>query len=219
MTSSDRSKRTEIQSLVPISQLTAEQRNTLRMLLPGYQAEETLIVPRGTLPLELKAEVISSDRVKLLVAGQRGMGKTTELERLRRLLEESEVLPVFIQFGAQHSITLPMLIRVMGGELLKHPTSKLTTKDRAKFVDWFSTEEEIYVEHEGGSGAAAIGGKIPLLTAELGVEHRKSTEKKKTSIEDRPISDLIARFNDLISSVKRRNGIRPVFIDTVSIVL
>ena len=71
------------------------------MLHPNFAAEPTMIVPRGTLPEQLLAEIESSSNGKFLVAGQRGMGKTTELRRLLDLLNKGPFLPLFIQFGAQ----------------------------------------------------------------------------------------------------------------------
>ena len=88
--------------------MTDEQKKTLARLIPNAKADKELIVNRGSLPEELHAFILPSDSVKLLVAGQRGMGKTIQLQRLVEMLAadtEEQFIPVFSQFGAQDTIT------------------------------------------------------------------------------------------------------------------
>src|SRR5690348_9959386 len=105
--------------------MNAEQRESLSLLLPNAVPNPSLIVPRGKLPEQLLADIVPSDTTKLLVAGQRGMGKTTELRRLETRLGESDFVAVFLQFGAQPFITHSGLIRAMAHALVSHPESKL----------------------------------------------------------------------------------------------
>ena len=67
--------------------MTDDQKKTLCLLLPNVVPDSRLIVPRGKLPEQLQAEILPSDTTKILVAGQRGMGKTTELRRLTGFLQ------------------------------------------------------------------------------------------------------------------------------------
>jgi hypothetical protein len=81
--------------------MSSDQKKTLSMLSPITTPSRDVIVPRTNLPEQLLAEIEPSDAVKIFVAGQRGMGKTTELRRFVDLLEDSEFLPIFLQFGSQ----------------------------------------------------------------------------------------------------------------------
>ena len=108
------------------------------MLLPNFAAEAGLIVARGKLPEDLKSEVETSDSVKLLVAGQRGM----ELRRLAGLLAGGKTQPVPIQFGAQRSISHSMLIRAMAHGLRDAVGVKLSSKILNRFDGWFADESD-----------------------------------------------------------------------------
>ncbi|HTD97207.1 MAG TPA: hypothetical protein VK627_09760, partial [Edaphobacter sp.] len=58
------------------------ERETLANLLPNAKYRSAFVISRGSLPDELFADIQTDNCVKVLVAGQRGMGKTTELRRL-----------------------------------------------------------------------------------------------------------------------------------------
>lgn len=121
--------------------MTPEQRKTLELLLPNSVPAMKLIVPRGNLPEQLHAEILPSDSPKILVAGQRGMGKTTELRRLVEALNGSEFLPIFLQFGAQESISHSGLIRAMAHSLYLAGESKLDKNLTRIFSSGISTRK------------------------------------------------------------------------------
>src|SRR2546427_1892977 len=167
---------------------------------------------RLQLPEDLRAEVEASDSVKILVAGQRGMGKTTELRRLEALLGGGEIVPVFVQFGAQESITHPMLIRAMGHTLRDGVGEKLSTKVTTRFESLFAEQTEVIEVEEGSEGSAGIGGKIVVLEAGKKIHHKdlKKTTRKTTVV--RSIDELVTAFNALIEEAKRVSKRRVVFI-------
>src|SRR5208282_2197550 len=193
-------------------QMTDDQKKTLGLLLPNAIPDSGLIVPRGKLPAQLHADIEPSDTTKLLVAGQRGMGKTTELRRLTALLQDSDYLPVFLQFGAQPSITHAGLIRAMGEALLLHRFSKLNVKSFQHFQEWYLREEVTHVVEEGTRGEAGLGGEYVVFSAKGKLEHKSSRKTKKIQKVAKDTRELIIRFNRLIQEVRKRTGKRVVFI-------
>ena len=192
--------------------MTGEQKKTLGLLLPSAVPDSSLIVPRGKLPEQLQAEILPSDTTKILVAGQRGMGKTTELRRLTELLEDSAFLPIFLQFGAQPCITHAALLGSMAEALLLNPSSKLDVKSFKHFQDWYLLEKITSIEEEDSEGHASIGGNYIVLSAK-GQIHRKSSRKttrRKTVIKD--TRELMTRFNNLVQKVRAATGKRVVFV-------
>jgi len=192
--------------------MTDDQKKTLGLLLPNAIPDSGLIVPRGKLPAQLHADIEPSDTTKLLVAGQRGMGKTTELRRLTALLQDSDYLPVFLQFGAQPSITHAGLIRAMGEALLLHRFSKLNVKSFQHFQEWYLREEVTHVVEEGTRGEAGLGGEYVVFSAKGKLEHKSSRKTKKIQKVAKDTRELIIRFNRLIQEVRKRTGKRVVFI-------
>jgi hypothetical protein len=192
--------------------MTEDQKKTLGLLLPNAVPDSRLIVPRGKLPEQLQAEILPSDTTKILVAGQRGMGKTTELRRLAAFLPESGFLAVFLQFGAQPSITHTGLIRAMAQALLLHPASKLDAKSFEHFDEWYLREETMSAIEEGSEGEAGLGGEYLVLSAKGKIRRKSSrkTTKSRTVVKD--ARELMARFNSLIQKVRKTTGSRVVFI-------
>lgn len=193
--------------------MTKDQQETLRRLQPTY-ADPSLIVGRSSLPTELHAELTSSEAVKLLIAGQRGMGKTTELKRLLALFDSADTFAVFVQFGAQESITNPMLVSHMAGQLMAtiDSPSEKTLKARDELKNWFYREEYEEVSEEGSDGSASVGGDLKLLKASKGVSHSSRKTSKKSREASRDLNDLIDRFNLLINAVRKSTGKRIVFV-------
>lgn len=195
--------------------MTEDQKKTLEMLLPSYSTDPELIVPRGKLPEQLHTEIESSEEVKFLLAGQRGMGKTTELKRLVNLLSNTEILPIFVQFGAQADITHPLLINAMADSLISNmeeKTSKEFNKMYKIFQDWFVEEDKLIVDLEGSEGSASIGGKIPIAKGKAGLHFKSNkTNTKKLKI-NKAIEDLIDHFNQLIIKARKETSKRIAFI-------
>lgn len=191
--------------------MTESQRKTLAMLQPNLVVEPSLLVPRGKLPEQLLAEIESSEDGKFLVAGQRGMGKTTELRRLFELLKK-EFLPVFVQFGAQESITYPMLIDAMAQALLRDPQAKISSRLQTRYRDWFTEEEELLNAEETSQGSASIGGEIVLVGGKRSVSHKKQKARSKKTKILKGLQDLLAVFNDLIAEAQKQSSRRVVFI-------
>ncbi len=192
--------------------MNKDQKKTLELLLPNSIPTMELIVPRGNLPEQLHAEILPSDSAKLLVAGQRGMGKTTELRRLVDLLSESEFLPIFLQFGAQESITQVGLIYAMAQSLYLDPGAKLEKRSYEQFLQWYDREETAFVVEESMEGAAAVGGDLLFLKAKGGVKRKSGKKNKKTRRKIRDVRDLLTKFNELIERSRNASKKRIVFV-------
>jgi len=192
--------------------MDASQKKTLAFLLPYSAAETTLIVPRGKLPEQLHAEITPAETPKLLVAGQRGMGKTTELKRLVEHLRHSEFLPVFLQFGAQPSISQAGLVEAMAQALYLHPSSKLDEKSYRQLQEYFFLEEFESVTEEGHTGEAGIGGEYVLISAKKKVQRKSLRKTKRTRKPQRDARELLDRFNTLIQKARKASDKRVVFI-------
>jgi hypothetical protein len=192
--------------------MTNDQKKTLEMLHPNFPAGPNLIVPRGKLPEQLFAEIQVSQNGKFLVAGQRGMGKTTELLRLFHLLKDQRFLPLFVQFGAQESITYPMLIDAMAQGLLREPGIKLNRSLQSRYRDWFTEEEDVLKTEEGTEGAASIGGQLYIVGAKKGVRHATTKSKTKKRKILKGLQDLVSLFNELILDAESVTSKRVVFI-------
>jgi len=192
--------------------MNEDQKQTLAWLNSNALPQSELIVERGNLPEQLKAEILPSDSVKLLVAGQRGMGKTTELRRFVTLLADSKFLPIFLPFGAQESITHAGLIYAMANALYSDPNSKLEEKSFQSFQDWYAQEEVVQLSEEGTEGTAGVGGSVYLLEAR-GKIHKKSGKRStKTRRAIRDIRQLLDRFNSLVRATHDVTKKRVVFI-------
>jgi KAP family P-loop domain len=189
-----------------------EQKRTLSMLSPITTPAPEIIVPRTNLPEELRAEIAPSDPVKIFVAGQRGMGKTTELRRFVSLLEDSEFLPIFLQFGAQERIDHPSLIRLMAKALQAEEGSAIDGRVFERVSEWYTAEETVLVQEEGRQGKALIGGKLLVAEASGGILSKRMKSTKKTSTLDRTVAALVDHFNSCIEAVEKESGRRLVFV-------
>lgn len=192
--------------------MTEDQKRTLSMLSPITAPIPGLIVPRTNLPEQLQAEIIPADPVKLFVAGQRGMGKTTELRRFVDLLEDSEFLPIFLQFGSQQRIDHASLIRLMARALQAERGSDVDSRLFEKIDGWYAEEEATSSSEEGTEGKALVGGKFVVIEASGGVRTKRTKSTKKTSRAEKSISDLIERFNNCLEKVERSAKRRVVFV-------
>jgi len=192
--------------------ISADQKRTLSMLSPITPAAPELIVPRTNLPEQLRAEIASSEPVKVFVAGQRGMGKTTELRRFVNLLEDSEFLPIFLQFGAQEKIDHSSLIRLMAKALQAERGSAVDGRVFERVTEWYAAEEVVVLAEEGREGRASIGGKLILAEASGGLVAKKMKSSKKTTITDKTIAALVDRFNSCIEEVEKESERRLVFV-------
>ncbi len=192
--------------------MTEEQKRTLSMLSPITTPAPDLIVPRTNLPEQLRAEIAPSDPVKIFVAGQRGMGKTTELRRFAGLLEDSEFLPIFLQFGAQEKIDHPSLIRLMAKALQAERGSAIDGRVFERVSEWYISEEIVFLAEEGREGKASIGGKLILAEAKGGIVSKKLKTIKKTATSEKTVAALVDRFNACIEEVETESERRLVFI-------
>lgn len=195
-----------------MNRITEDQKKTLAMLHPNFPAEPRLIVPRGKMPEQLFAEIQASKDGKFLVAGQRGMGKTTELLRLFFLLKDYDFLPLFVQFGAQETITYPMLIDAMAQALLRQPGLKLNRGLQTRYQDWFAEEEDSLKTEEGTEGAASIGGQLYFVGGKKAVRHAKTKSKSKKSKIVKSLGHLLDVFNELVLDAEKVTSKRVVFI-------
>lgn len=195
--------------------MTEDQKRTLAMLLPSYAAKENLIVPRGKLPEQLHAEVESSENAKFLLAGQRGMGKTTELKRLVQLLQATQSLPVFVQFASQAEVSHDMLLEAMAAKLVAsfgEEVPRSIRKTHQSFQSWFSEVDKSDDLEEASEGLVTLGGQLPILKARTGI-HRKQIKRTATRIKvKKDIGTLLDSFNDLIAETRKATSKRPVFI-------
>lgn len=192
--------------------MSPDQKKTLELLLPNAIPTMKFIVPRGNLPEQLHAEILPSDSPKLLVAGQRGMGKSTELRRLVELLAGSEFLPIFLQFGAQESITQVGLVYAMAQSLFTDAGSKLDKKSYDQFLRWYDKEELAFEVAESSEGAASIGGDLLFLKAKGGIKRKSGTKDRRTRRKIRDSRDLLTNFNALIERSRNASRKRIVFV-------
>lgn len=193
--------------------MNEQQRKTLELLNVSTVPDLNLIIPRGTLPETLKAEIASADGVKLLVAGQRGMGKTTELRRLVDLLtSENAYLPIFVPFGSQEAITETALILTMANHLFSSKEAGLTASAIRELEEWQTAVEIGETLEEAKEGSAAIGGSIPLLKGKLGVSHKAGSSVSKTRQIVKPKSELLEAFNRLLGRAREKCKKRVVFV-------
>src|SRR5262249_19966020 len=140
--------------------------------------------------------------------------KTTELKRLLALFDKKETLGVFVQFGAQESISHPMLVGTMAARLMSEleAPSEMTNRAFESLRSWFYKEEHSILTQEDKKGSAEVGGKIPMLKASKGVAHATQKVTKRTRETNRDLETLIERFNLLINSVRKHSGRRLVFV-------
>lgn len=192
--------------------MTGDQKKTLSMLSPIATVEPGLIVPRTNLPDQLYAEIMPAEPVKLFVAGQRGMGKTTELKRFVEMLDETEFLPVFLQFGSQESITHAGLINAMARALYYLADVPVDTKGFEKVAEWYDTEESTSVIEEKSGGKAGIGGNYILLSTSGTISHDKARSTKRTRKVEKGIGQLLDRFNAFVEKTQRSAQKRIVFV-------
>ncbi|MGA2352361.1 MAG: hypothetical protein ABSF70_18140 [Terracidiphilus sp.] len=169
-------------------------------------------------------DVESANVVKILVAGQRGMGKTTELRRFESMLDAMNGFqPVFLQFGAQERINDETLIYTMAQALLIKSNLKVGKGD--PLWNWFDTEESVSSYSESRGGSVSVGGNLPLIGAKGSIQTGRDTKRTKTHkvIKNKP--ELLDAFNRIIQKAKEKNGAQIVFIvddidkiqDTVSV--
>jgi len=131
---------------------------------------------------------------------------------LTEYLRHSEFLPVFLQFGAQPSITQAGLVESMAQALYLHPASKLDEKSYRHLQDWFCLEETSNVIEEGHKGEAGIGGEYVVVSAKKKILRKSLKKTKKTRELVRDARELLNRFNDLIHRARKSSEKRVVFI-------
>jgi GTPase SAR1 family protein len=193
--------------------MNQKQKETLALLNITRIPTLDLIVPRGKLPEKLQAEISPSETAKLLVAGQRGMGKTTELTRLVNLLrKENECVPIFLQFGSQEEITEAALISAMAGKLAADPEIGLSVSSTEAITRWQEEETIMETLEEGSEGGAGVGGSYVLLSAkaQLSRKRAKKTERKRSVAKNK--RELLEAFNSLIAKARKKSGKRIVFV-------
>jgi len=188
------------------------QKKTLSLLSPITPPAPELIVPRTQLPEQLQAEILPSEPVKLFVAGQRGMGKTTELRRFISLLDDSEFLPIFLQFGSQERIDHPSLIKLMWKALQAEQGAGADNRTFERVEEWYAVEETTIIAEEGREGKAGIGGKYLIVEAGGAISSKRAKIEKKAVTEQKTIAQLIELFNACVDRVQRKSGKRLVFV-------
>jgi len=191
--------------------MTSDQRKTLSMLSPITTPAREVIVPRTNIPEQLQTEIESSEPVKIFVAGQRGMGKTTELRRFVDLLEDSDFLPIFLQFGSQEKIDHPSLIRLMANALHAEQGS-VDERAFGRVSEWYTAVESVTVVEEGREGKASLGGKFVVAEAAGGIFSKNMKSTKKTAPSDKTIAGLVNCFNDCVEKVQKASKKRLVFV-------
>lgn len=152
-----------------------------------------------------------------LLAGHRGCGKSTELQRLRQQLDGDGFLTVYVEAHARVTsdnldaeavilIAMQELVAQLAGKGVKLNSSKLEAVSK-----WF---DEVEVSEEDTKEAAAeIGGEAGaeanMLVARLmavfkGHIRRSHREDKKTTTQQRRyLSDLQESLNDLLADASR----------------
>lgn len=194
------------------SPMTQDQKKTLSMLSPIAAVDPRLIVPRSNLPEQLQTEIMAAEPVKIFVAGQRGMGKTTELRRFVDLLEDTDFIPVFLQFGSQQSISHAGLIRAMADGLYAAENLDVDAKLFERLRDWYDAEEATTAMSESTGGKASLGGQYIIFGASGEISHSKTKSTKKTRTVEKGIGELVNRFNALVEDAENDNEKRLVFV-------
>jgi Cdc6-like AAA superfamily ATPase len=202
------SKKQEIAS----NRMTDDQKQTLSMLSPISVVKPGIIVPRTNLPEQLQTEIMPAEPVKLFVAGQRGMGKTTELKRFVEMLKDTEFLAVFLQFGSQESINHAGLIRAMAAGLYGTENSVVDDKSYEKLQEWYDAEESSSLVEERSGGKASLGGSYVFIGASGEISHAKTKSTKKTRRVEKNIVQLVERFNSFVEKTAKATKKRIVFV-------
>jgi AAA ATPase domain len=191
--------------------VNAAQKDTLANLLPSYQIRHDLILSRGNLPEELKTDILTANSVKILVAGQRGMGKTIELRRLEALLKAtSDYYPIFLQFGAEENIDDVNLVYTMAQALLA--TGDLSPKRGSVVAQWFDKEETVSSYTETKGGGVGINANVYIVHANVGAKTSRDNKTTKTKTVVKQKRDLIQAFNELIEEFRKAAKKQVVFI-------
>lgn len=193
--------------------MNEKQKQTIALLNIASVPPSGLIVPRGQLPEKLQAEIDASEGAKLLVAGQRGMGKTTELRRLVDLLKrKNEYVPVFLQFGSQEEISDVGLIMAMARRLTIEPEIGLSETSMGQMTRWLEDEVISEIIEEGSEGSAGVGGKYILISgnAQVSKKHGKRTQRKRAVVKNK--MELVEAFNDLVARARKKCKKRLVFV-------
>lgn len=192
--------------------MNSDQKRTLSMLSPITTPAREVIVPRTNLPEQLLAEIEPSEPVKIFVAGQRGMGKTTELRRFVDLLEDSDFLPIFLQFGSQEKIDHPSLIRLMANALHAEQGSAVDERAFGRVSEWYTAVESVSIVEEGREGRASLGGKLVVAEATGGIFSKNMKSTKKTALPDKSVAGLVKCFNECVEKVQKASKKRLVFV-------
>ncbi len=176
---------------------------------------------RGENPIDRFLYQIKSDMEKnwkVLFAGFKGCGKSTELLRLKRKLDKQFMITIFsVQEKLDpNNFTISELLISITTELLAyihahHDTMKLSENLEKKLINWSekTVKEEIsynYAERHTGAGVdiSAGLGKILNFFAKLSFDFqsgRKFTEISSIETE-RTLSDLILHCNLIVDEIK-----------------
>ena len=187
------------------------ERETLANLLPNAKYRSAFVISRGSLPDELFADIQTDNCVKVLVAGQRGMGKTTELRRLEALLKEStDYYPIFLQFGAEEKIDDVSLIHSMAQALIAG--SGLKPKKGSTIDKWFTREEIVSSYAESVGGDASLRASFYFVTAGGGIKSSRDLRKTATETVVKKKADLVQAFNEVVAEANKVTERQAVFI-------
>lgn len=191
--------------------MNQSERETLANLLPNAKYSSAFVISRGNLPNELLADIQTDNCIKVLVAGQRGMGKTTELRRLEDLLTGSpDHYPIFLQFGAEEKIDDVSLIYTMAQALIS--ASGLKPKKGSAIDKWFAKEEVVSSYSESKSGEAGLNASLYVVRAGGSIKSSRDLKRSSTETVVKQKRDLVQAFNEVVSEANAVMKRQAVFI-------
>ena len=158
-----------------------------------------------------------SDDDKTLFTGHRGSGKTTELARLERSLQDTHTV---VRFNVESLLNLgdvdyADLLIVLGQQVFQAARRSGVRLDEQKLHDllfWYTTH--VFEEDERRKLKSEVGGELDAVFARFSVKLTTDAPKRQTiRAEARAnLSDLIEHLNNLLEELQERSGHRTMVI-------
>ena len=158
------------------------------------------------------------DDDKTLLTGHRGSGKTTELARLEKTLQDTHTI---VRFDIEGRLNLgdadyADLLVVMGLEVFKKARAVGVKLDEQKLHDllfWYTTR--VFEESERSKLESELSGELDALFARFNVRLTSDAPYRREIVRAQAqahLSDLLGRLNVLLDDLQARSGRRTLVI-------